>query len=81
MKKQHCEKTQINKIGSSQVIRLPQRYRFSCSEVAIRKEGDNVILSPMTRKSALEAFLALPCCPDFTIEREEAQQTQARELF
>ncbi len=75
------ETAKIFKTGRSQAVRLPKRYRFSCSEVAIRKEGDNVILSPMTRKNALEAFLALPCCPDFTIERESAQQTQTRELF
>ena len=71
----------IIKTGRSQAVRLPRRYRFSGSEVVIRKEGNNVILSPISRKDALEAFLALPCCPDFSIERDTAQQVQARELF
>ena len=68
-------------IGRSQAVRLPKRYRFSGSEVAIRKEGDCVILSPVPKKSALEAFLALPCCPEFSIKRDAAQQIQPRELF
>ena len=71
----------IFKTGRSQAVRLPRRYRFSSSEVAIRKEGNSVILSPISRKGALEAFLALPCCPDFSVERDPAQQVQARELF
>ena len=71
----------IFKTGRSQAVRLPKHYRFSGSEVAIRKEGDCVILSPVSKKSALEAFLALPCCPDFSIERDTVQQVQTRELF
>ena len=71
----------IFKTRRSQAVRLPKRYRFSGSEVAIRKEGNCVILSPISRKAALEAFLALPCCPDFSIERDAAQQVQTREFF
>ena len=71
----------IFKTGRSQAVRLPKRYRFSSSEVAIRKEGNSVILSPISRKGALEAFLALPCCPDFNIERDSAQMVQPRKLF
>ena len=71
----------IFKTGRSQAVRLPKRYRFSGSEVAIRKEGNCVILSPISRKAALEAFLALPCCPDFSIKRDSAQKIQPRELF
>ena len=71
----------IFKTGRSQAVRLPRRYRFSGSEVTIRKEGNSVILSPISKKDALEAFLALPCCPDFRIERDTAQQMQSRELF
>ena len=71
----------IFKTGRSQAVRLPKRYRFSGTEVAIRKEGNCVILSPISKKAALEAFLALPCCPDFSIERDSAQMVQPRELF
>ena len=56
------ETAKIFKTGSSQAVRRPKRYRFSCSEVAIRKEGNSVILSPMpkSKKAELEAFLNLP---------------------
>ena len=67
------ETAKIFMTGRSQAVRLPKSCRFSCSEVAIRKEGDNVILSPVSKKNALEAFLALPCCPDFSVEREAVQ--------
>jgi antitoxin VapB len=30
----------------SQAVRLPKEYQFSTAEVFIRKEGDDVILSP-----------------------------------
>lgn len=32
--------------GRSQAVRLPKAYRFDVDEVYIRKEGDEVILSP-----------------------------------
>lgn len=32
--------------GRSQAVRLPKKYRFSVDEVYVRKEGDEVILSP-----------------------------------
>jgi antitoxin VapB len=33
-------------IKRSQVVRLPKEYQFSTDEVFIRREGDDVILSP-----------------------------------
>lgn len=33
----------------SQAVRLPKEYQFSTDEVYIRKEGDEVILSPRPR--------------------------------
>lgn len=32
--------------GRSQAVRLPQEFRFDCAEVAIRREGRHLILSP-----------------------------------
>ena len=32
--------------GRSQAVRLPKEYRFNVNEVYVRKEGDEVILSP-----------------------------------
>ena len=75
------ETAKIFKTGRSQAIRLPKRFRFSGTEVAIRKVGNNIILSPVSKKSALEAFLALPGCPDFTVERDTAQEIQTRDLL
>ena len=51
----------------SQAVRLPKEYQFSTAEVFIRKEGDDVILSPRPRdwgpylettSVASEAFMA-----------------------
>ena len=33
----------------SQAVRLPKEYRFSTAELFIRKEGEDVILSPRPR--------------------------------
>jgi antitoxin VapB len=44
----------------SQAVRLPKEYQFSTAEVFIRKEEDDVILSPRPRdwRAYLEAALA-----------------------
>ena len=36
--------------GRSQAIRLPREFRFEGKEVAIRKEGDAVILEPVAKR-------------------------------
>jgi antitoxin VapB len=40
----------------SQAVRLPKDFQFDTSEVYIRKEGDDVILSP--RPAAWEPYLS-----------------------
>lgn len=75
------ETAKIFKTGRSQAVRLPKKYRFSTAEVKIRREGNNVILSPISAENALDAFLALPKCPDFELDRKTAQQAQERDLF
>ena len=35
--------------GNSQAVRLPREFRFNVDQVAIRREGDNIILSPPYR--------------------------------
>ena len=75
------ETAKLFKIGRSQAVRLPKKYRFSGTEVEIRKVGDEVILSPISKKKALEAFLSYPPFPDFVVEREPAQKPQDRSLF
>ena len=39
--------------GRSQAVRLPKSYRFDVDEVAIRRVGDSVILTPMRGDWAL----------------------------
>jgi antitoxin VapB len=36
--------------GRSQAVRLPKAFRFEGSEVAIRKEGDAVVLEPVAKR-------------------------------
>ena len=67
--------------GRSQAVRLPKKYRFPGKEVRIRRQGNSVILSPISGEDALQAFLELHGCPDFTIDRDNAQKIQDRELF
>ncbi len=48
----------------SQAVRIPREFQFSTPEVYIRKEGENIILSP--RPKDWSAFLAGPfASPDF----------------
>ena len=75
------EIAKIFKTGRSQAVRLPKKYRFNTAEVEIRQEGDKIILIPITRQGALEAFLAMPCYSDFEVDRREAQKVQERNLF
>ena len=35
------------KDGNSQAVRLPKAFRFEGDEVAIRREGDSVVLEPI----------------------------------
>ncbi len=56
--------------GRSQAVRLPKRFRFEGSEVYIRKEGDEVILS--VRKPSWDSFFNTPSQfgDDFLAERD-----------
>lgn len=37
--------------GRSQAVRLPKEYRFSCDEVDITREGDALVLRPVSSGS------------------------------
>lgn len=45
--------------GRSQAIRLPKEFRFEGAEVRIRREGDRVILEPLSADDWGEAFWAV----------------------
>ncbi len=66
--------------GSSQAVRLPKECRFDGQEVYIRKEGDQVILSP--RPTSWQDFFesALRPSDDFMEERVDLP-LQERESF
>ena len=44
--------------GGSQAVRLPKAFRFEGREVSIRKEGEAVILEPVSREQTLDEFWA-----------------------
>ncbi len=62
----------------SQAVRLPKEYQFSTDEVFIRKEGEDVILSP--RPSNWDAYLEnAPVASDDFMEDVEDLPVQERE--
>jgi antitoxin VapB len=60
----------------SQAVRLPKEFQFSVAEVFIRKEGDEVILSP--RPSNWSALLAGPFASDEFMQGVEDLPVQER---
>ncbi len=66
--------------GPSQAVRLPAEFRFEGTEVYIRKEGEQVILSP--RPTSWDDFFdsSLQATGDFMSERVDLPP-QARHLF
>lgn len=62
----------------SQAVRLPKEYQFSTDEVFIRKEGDDVILSP--RPSDWRPYLqTAPLASDEFMSDVEDLPVQERE--
>jgi len=66
--------------GRSQAVRLPPEFRFEGTEVYIRKEGEQVILSP--RPTSWDDFFdsSLRATEDFMAERVDLPP-QERRLF
>jgi antitoxin VapB len=57
MKSESAQKPKTAKLfknGKSQAVRLPKEFRFEGDEVFIRKQGEEVILSP--RKAGWQRF-------------------------
>ena len=55
--------------GRSQAVRLPKSYRFTGSEVYIKKERGKVILSEKPQTTWAEIFENFKGDPDFCIHR------------
>ncbi len=60
----------------SQAVRLPKEFQFSTSEVFIRKEGDDVILSP--RPTNWSALVSGPFASEEFMEGVEDLPLQER---
>jgi len=54
--------------GNSQAVRLPANFRFSTSEVYIRREGNQLILSP--KPGSWDGFMegCEPLSDDFSVD-------------
>lgn len=67
--------------GRSQAVRIPKAYRFEgVDEVAIRKEGNSLIIAPIRKTWESFADEAPPVGDDFMNERPELLD-QARVKF
>ncbi|MEO1021488.1 MAG: type II toxin-antitoxin system VapB family antitoxin [Bacteroidota bacterium] len=72
------------KNGRSQAVRLPKEFRFEGNEVRIRREGDEVILSPNKDKNWEDVFFAAKeFDPDFIehISVREQGEHQERDFL
>lgn len=74
---------QIAKIflnGRSQAVRLPKDFRFDCDEVFVRKQGDDIILSP--KASTWDEFFDQKSAFDdsFLADREQPDH-QERDFY
>lgn len=74
----HIAKIFMN--GRSQAVRLPKEFRFDCDEVFVRKQGDDVVISP--KKYDWDEFFNQPSAfdEDFMREREQPEPGD-REAF
>jgi antitoxin VapB len=69
----------VFKNNRSQAVRLPKEFQFSTSEVFIRKQGDDVILSPRPQDWS-EYLKSGPVASEEFMEGVEDLPVQVREL-
>ncbi|MBP9884699.1 MAG: AbrB/MazE/SpoVT family DNA-binding domain-containing protein [Leptospiraceae bacterium] len=72
-------RAKLFKNGDSQAIRLPKEFRFKGKEVYIRREGNNIILTPIDDAvdrlwNSLSLF-----SKDFKIERNQPKFSDKRD--
>ena len=60
--------TKVFKNGNSQAVRLPRGFRVNSDKVLIRKEGKNIIISPLPISWAGVMDNIRPLSEDFSIE-------------
>lgn len=66
--------------GRSQAVRLPKDFRFDCDEVYVRKQGEDIIISP--KKYSWDDFFDQKSVfdDDYLQDREDAPP-QERDFF
>ena len=72
--------TKVFMTGRSQAVRIPKAFRFRCPEVVVRRRGDSLLLTPATGNTWAD-FFRDHACPDFTLNRTDAQRPQERIPF
>lgn len=75
------DKAKLFQTGRSQAVRLPKAYRMQGKEVTIRREGNKVILEPISTSwdSLIDALDEFP--EDFMQEGRQQPNMQEREEF
>ena len=70
--------TKVFKSGNSQAVRLPRDFRVECEEVLIRKQGKNIIISPLP--ASWNGFMedTPPLSDDFSTEGAELPNDMPR---
>ena len=74
----HIAKIFMN--GRSQAVRLPKEFRFECDEVFIRKQGNEVVISP-TSPSWDDFFEQPSVFDDKFLKDRENLDPQERDFF
>lgn len=64
----------------SQAVRLPKEFQFSTSEVYIRRQGEDVVLSPRPTYWS-EVLAKMPVASEDFMEGVEDMPPQERDLF
>ena len=73
--------TKVFKSGNSQAVRLPRDFRVECEEVLIRKQGKNIIISPLP--TSWKGFMedTPPLSDDFSIDAPDLPNDMPRAVL
>ncbi|MEK8018207.1 MAG: AbrB/MazE/SpoVT family DNA-binding domain-containing protein [Candidatus Parabeggiatoa sp.] len=74
--------TEVFQSGISQLVKLPKAFHFNTNIVGIRRQGNEVIITPLPKTHLEEAFYALTgLSDDFMAEGRQQLSIQTREDF
>ncbi|MBE7413551.1 MAG: type II toxin-antitoxin system VapB family antitoxin [Leptospiraceae bacterium] len=74
-------RAKLFKNGESQAIRLPKQFRFKGKEVYIRKDGNNVVLSPIDDAVDRIWKILFDFSNNLNVERSQPKDFDKREIF